>query len=111
MPYDKPETLLYLRIAYVVSQLIQFGVMYFLSLKVKAKNDLTTLKYVEPKSAGSQEPGALVTTTNRDYDLAEISKQMRSTLMGVGMIAFMHLYLKYTQPVRRMMFWLLKDSC
>ncbi len=47
----------------------------------------------------SQEPGELVTTTNRDYDLAEISKATRGILMGCAMVGFMHLYLGYTNPL------------
>lgn len=46
----------------------------------------------------SQEPGELVTTTHRDYDLAEISKSVRGVLMGMGIVAFMHFYLGYTNP-------------
>jgi hypothetical protein len=46
----------------------------------------------------SQEPGELVTTTHRDYDLSEISKATRGVLMGTLMVAFMHLYMGYTNP-------------
>ncbi|KAG6896173.1 hypothetical protein C0992_009867 [Termitomyces sp. T32_za158] len=58
--------------------------------QVKAKNDQSVLKY---------EPGQLVTTTVRDYDLSETSKLLRAAYMGIAMMAFMHLYLKYTQPL------------
>ena len=68
-------------------------------LQVKKANDLTVIKYVNAKNPMSQEPGELVTTTNRDYDLAEISKSMRGTLMGCAMVGFMHLYLGYTNPL------------
>jgi hypothetical protein len=64
----------------------------------------------------TQEPGQLVTTTVRDYDLSEVSKlvsipsvtdgvpaesvcQLRSVYMGVAMMAFLHGYMKYTQPL------------
>ncbi|KAH0581172.1 hypothetical protein H2248_012297 [Termitomyces sp. 'cryptogamus'] len=69
------------------------------SLQVKAKNDQSVLKYVEAPSPFSQEPGQLVTTTVRDYDLTETSKLLRAAYMGIAMMAFMHLYLKYTQPL------------
>jgi hypothetical protein len=94
LPLDTPEATTYLRIAYVVSQIIQFGLIYFVSMKIKSKNDLTTLKYVEPKAMGSDAPPTVVTTTVRDYDLSKVSEQTRSLLMGVAMISFMHLYLK-----------------
>lgn len=31
----------------------------------------------------------------RDYDLGEVSKLVRAVYMGLAMMAFMHLYLKY----------------
>lgn len=46
----------------------------------------------------SQEPGELITTTHRDYDLAEVSKAMRGVYMGMLMVAGMHLYMGYTNP-------------
>ncbi|RDB30210.1 Inorganic phosphate transport protein PHO88 [Hypsizygus marmoreus] len=98
IPFDDPQILLYVRIAYVAAQLLALGVYYYVSLKIKRKNDQTVLKYVEaPGFTG--EPGALVTTTVRDYDLSETSKLLRAVYMGIAMMAFMHLYLKYTQPL------------
>ncbi|KAH0581175.1 hypothetical protein H2248_012298 [Termitomyces sp. 'cryptogamus'] len=55
--------------------------------------------YMPPHPPQSQEPGQLVTTTVRDYDLTETSKLLRAAYMGIAMMAFMHLYLKYTQPL------------
>ena len=63
----------------------------------------------------SQDPAKLVTTTVRDYDLAETSKAIRSVLLGIAMTGGMRafawpvgrcsptadVYFKYTQPVRR----------
>jgi len=99
IPFDDPDVLLYVRIAYVAVQLIIFGAYYYTSMKIKQKNDLTTLRYVEPKSPMASEPGALVTTTYRDYDLQQTSVLLRGAYMGIAMMAFMHLYLKYTQPL------------
>lgn len=47
---------------------------------------------------GQAEP-QLVNTTNRDYDLAEMSKQLRQVLLGIAMMAFLHGYMQYTQPL------------
>ncbi len=60
---------------------------------------MTTLKYVEPAPLGSSEEGKLVTTTVHAYDKGQLKNLMRSQLMGVAMMAFMHLYLKYTNPL------------
>jgi len=89
----------YTSAAYVIVQVIILGTYYYVSLKIKQKNDLTTLKYVEPKAPLSQEPGTLVTTTYRDYDLQQVSVLLRGAYMGIAMMGFMHLYLKYTQPL------------
>ncbi|KAL0945258.1 hypothetical protein HGRIS_000768 [Hohenbuehelia grisea] len=99
IPFDDPEVLTYVRIGYVTAQVIILGVYYYVSMTIKRKNDQTVLKYVEASSPMSQEPGALVTTTVRDYDLAETSKLLRSVYMGIAMMAFLHGYLKYTQPL------------
>lgn len=61
--------------------------------------DLTTLKYVEPAPMGSSEEGKLVTTTIHAYDSQQVRTAFRGQLMGVAMMAFMHVYLKYTNPL------------
>ncbi|EJF56012.1 inorganic phosphate transporter [Dichomitus squalens] len=98
VPFDDPQVLTYVRIAYVATQVLVLGVYYYTGLQIKKKNDQTVLKYVEPNP---MDPGAnkLVTTTVRDYDLQETSKLMRAVYFGVAMMAFMHLYMKYTQPL------------
>jgi hypothetical protein len=60
---------------------------------------MTTLKYVEPAPMGSSEEPKLVTTTVHAYDLAQLRTQFKGQLMGIGMMAFMHGYLKYTNPL------------
>ncbi|WFD06498.1 phosphate transporter (Pho88) [Malassezia vespertilionis] len=84
--------------AYVSSVLLCLAVYYYCSYQIKKKNDLTVLKFVKAKSPMSQEPGELITTTHKDYDMAEVSKSMRGILMGCGLLAFMHLYMGYTNP-------------
>jgi hypothetical protein len=61
--------------------------------------DMTTLKYVEPAPMGSSEEGKLVTTTIHAYDLNQLRQAWRGQLMGVAMMSFMHLYMKYTNPL------------
>jgi Phosphate transport (Pho88) len=60
---------------------------------------MTTLKYVEPPPMGSSEEGKLVTTTIHAYDVGQIKQMMRSQAMGVAMMAVMHLYFHYTNPL------------
>lgn len=63
---DQPELITYARIGYIGSQLFTIGIFYLCTLKINRTNDQTILKYVEPKSPMSQEPGELVTTTHKD---------------------------------------------
>lgn len=60
---------------------------------------MTTLKYVEPPAVGSSEEGKLVTTTIHAYDEGQIRQSFRSQVMGVAMVAFMHGYMQYTNPL------------
>ncbi|TFY66130.1 hypothetical protein EVG20_g4954 [Dentipellis fragilis] len=122
IPFDDPEVLLYVRIGYVVSQLVILATYFYVSYKIKAKNDQTVLKYVDAPNPMSQEPGQLVTTTVRDYDLSETSKlvgtphphhpplfspqkrttdtpQIRSAYTSIAMMGFLHIYMQYTQPL------------
>lgn len=48
---------------------------------------------------GSGEEPKLVTTTIQEYDQTQLMSLVKSTGMGVAMMAFMHLYLKYTNPL------------
>lgn len=48
---------------------------------------------------GSTEEPKAVTTTNYEYDLQQLRGLYKSQLMGVGMMAVMHIYLKYTNPL------------
>ena len=48
---------------------------------------------------GSAEEPKLVTTTVHSYDLGQLRGMWKSQLMGVGMMAVMHLYFRYTNPL------------
>ena len=48
---------------------------------------------------GSGEEPKLVTTTIQEYDQNQLSTAYKGQLMGIAMMAFMHLYLKYTNPL------------
>ncbi|KAJ7065214.1 inorganic phosphate transporter [Mycena amicta] len=99
IPFDDPEVLYYVRVGYVSMQILVLSIYYYISMKIKSKNDQTVLKYVDAANPMTQEPGQLVNTTVRDYDLMETSKLLRSVYMGVAMMAFMHGYMKFTQPL------------
>lgn len=48
---------------------------------------------------GSAEEPKLVTTTVHSYDLQQLRGLYKGLLMGVGMMAVMHLYFKYSNPL------------
>lgn len=60
---------------------------------------MTVLKYVEPAPMGSTEEPKAVTTTIHAYDQQQLRGLFKSQLMGVGMMAVMHIYFKYTNPL------------
>jgi len=99
IPFEDPNVLTGVRIAYVVSNLIIVGIYYYVSLKIDKKKDMTTLKYVEPAPMGSSEEPKLVTTTVHAYDQQQLRSLYKAQLMGIGMMAAMHLYMKYTNPL------------
>ncbi|KAK7921414.1 phosphate transporter protein [Apiospora marii] len=99
IPFDDPNVLNMCRALYIVSNLIIAGLYLWVQMKVNSKKDMTTLKYVEPAPMGSTEEPKLVTTTIHAYDSAQVKTSFRSQMMGVAMMAGMHLYMKYTNPL------------
>ncbi len=118
IPFEDPQVLMGVRALYIISNLIIVGIYLYMQQKINAKKgssalplahdyialmtvfkDLTTLKYVEPPPMGSSEEPKLITTTVHSYDLQQLRGLFKSQLMGVGMMAVMHLYFKYTNPL------------
>lgn len=118
IPFEDPQVLMGVRALYIISNLIIAGIYLYMQQKINAKKgssalslahdyialttffkDLTTLKYVEPPPMGSSEEPKLVTTTVHSYDLQQLRGLFKSQLMGVGMMAVMHIYFKYTNPL------------
>lgn len=99
IPFDDPNVLNGVRALYVFSNVIIALLYLYTQAQINKKKDMTTLKYVEPPPMGSTEEGKLVTTTTHAYDLQQIKNSFRSQMMGVAMMSFMHLYMKYTNPL------------
>lgn len=97
---EDPTILFYVRIGYIACQLIVFGVCMYVKYQINKKNDLTTIKYVEPANpmSGQSESKAVVTTV-KEYDLKQIDSQIKSIFTSLAMMGFMHLYMKYTNPL------------
>ncbi|KAI1135804.1 inorganic phosphate transport PHO88 [Hypoxylon sp. FL0543] len=99
IPFEDPNVLNLVRALYIASNLIIAAIYLYVQVQINKKKDLTTLKYVEPAPMGSSEEGKLVTTTVHAYDSQQIKNSFRSQLMGIAMMSFMHLYMKYTNPL------------
>lgn len=97
---ENPDIILYVRIAYVACQVIALGVALFVKYQINKKNDLTTIKYVEPANPmGGQAESKAVVTTVKEYDLKQIDSQIKGVFTSVAMMGFMHVYMKYTNPL------------
>ncbi|OQO03631.1 hypothetical protein B0A48_09474 [Cryoendolithus antarcticus] len=99
VPFDDPNVLNGVRALYVVSNLIIAGIYFYVKMQIDKKKDRTVLKYVEPAPMGSTEEAKAVTTTVNAYDSEQLRGLFKSQLMGVGMMAVMHVYFKYTNPL------------
>ncbi|KOS17701.1 Inorganic phosphate transport protein PHO88 [Escovopsis weberi] len=99
IPFDDPNILNLARAVYLGSNILIAIIYFYIQTQINKKNDKTTLKYIEPAPMGSSEEGKLVTTTIHAYDTAQIRQAFRSQLMGVAMMSFMHIYMKYTNPL------------
>lgn len=97
--FDDPQVLNIVRGIYILSNVIIASVYFYIQMQINKKKNLKTLKYVEPAPMGSTEEPKLVTTTVHAYDLQQLRGMFKSQLMGVGMMAVMHLYMKYTNPL------------
>lgn len=120
VPFDNPDVLNAVRAMYLASNLIILFIYYMIHSKINKKKgtfdrsaellgralrvanlriDMTTLKYVEPAPMGSTEEPKLVTTTINAYDNQQLRNLVRTQVMGVAMMGFMHVYMKYTNPL------------
>ncbi len=98
--FEDPQILFYVRCLYISSNLLIAAIYYYQYMQINRKNDLTTLKYVEPASAmGGKKDPELVTTTVKEYDMLELQKAAKQGLIGIAMMAVMHIYFKFSQPL------------
>ncbi|KAF2766704.1 inorganic phosphate transport PHO88 [Teratosphaeria nubilosa] len=99
IPFDDPMVLNGVRALYVLSNVIIAGIYFYTKMQIDKKKDMTVLKYVEPPPMGSTEEPKAVTTTVHAYDMQQLRGLFKGQLMGVGMMAVMHLYFKYANPL------------
>ncbi|ODV83598.1 hypothetical protein CANARDRAFT_29829 [[Candida] arabinofermentans NRRL YB-2248] len=100
LDFEDPFILLCVRVLYVSCTVLTLLVYLYTRQLIIKKNDLTTLKFVEPANtmAGETESKLNVTTV-KDYDLKQIQSSIKGVFTGVAMMGFMHLYMKYANPL------------
>ncbi|KZM20128.1 phosphate transporter (Pho88) [Ascochyta rabiei] len=99
IPFDDPNVLNGVRALYIVSNIIIAAIYFYVQMQINKKNDMTVVKYVEPAPMGSGEEPKFVATTVKAYDLQQLRALFKGQMMGVGMMAVMHLYMKYSNPL------------
>lgn len=100
VPFEDERVLWGVRGLYLLSNFLILS-LYLYTLKlIKKRNDYTTIKYIEPPSplSGKTEE-KFVTTTIKEYDTSQVNAAIKGMFTGVAMMAFMHLYMKYTNPL------------
>ncbi|ODV63004.1 Snd3p [Ascoidea rubescens DSM 1968] len=98
--WENPNTIFYVRILYVSCISFCLALYLFVRQKIVKKNELTTFKYFsDPNPMSGETEGKLVITTIKDYDLQQVNAQIKGIFTGVAMMGFMHLYMKYTNPL------------
>lgn len=99
IPFDDPNVLNLVRATYVLSNVVIASLYLYTNYLINKKKDLTTLKYVEQPQMGSGEEPKLVTITVHKYDIDQVKALFKNQGMGILMMAVMHLYFKYTNPL------------
>lgn len=100
VPFEDENVLLGVRAMYVLSNIIIISIYLYTKTIINKKNDLTAMKYVEPASPlGGQTEEKLVETTVKAYDLAQVDSAIKGMFTGIAMMGFMHIYMKYTNPL------------
>lgn len=111
-----PQVIMYLRLAYGISQLL--SVLFCLWLRSKVNSQADKKHYVEVEESAkpfSDEykfamPGCLDSfnlsrepkkkkMTVMEYDLAEVGKQIQQILVSAGILMAIHSYFGYAQPL------------
>lgn len=100
LDFENPDIVFYVRCAYASATLITLSIYLYIRSIILKKNDLTTIKFVAPPNAMAGETeGKLTVTTVKQYDIEQINQSIKGVFTGLAMMGFMHLYMKYTNPL------------
>jgi hypothetical protein len=100
LDFENPDVVFYVRVAYATATLTTLAIYLYTKQVILKKNDLTTLKYVSsPNTMAGESEGKLTVTTVKEYDLQQVQSSIKSVFTSLAMMGFMHLYMKYTNPL------------
>ncbi|CAO3631702.1 unnamed protein product [Cunninghamella echinulata] len=102
IPLEDSNYLLGIRGLYYGAQLVILLLNLYVYTLIGNKNDQTVLKYVEPAKPnwdGTESPDTLIVTTFNEYDKQEVMKTLKQSVMGIGMVTFLHFKFGYIQPL------------
>ncbi|KAI7868476.1 inorganic phosphate transporter Pho88 [Spinellus fusiger] len=88
------DHVVFLRGMYISAQLIIFALSLYLIRTVKTKNEPAGRSW-----DGTDTEEQLINITVQDYDVNEITKTMKQSLLGIAMIGLLHLKFNYIQPL------------
>lgn len=84
-----------LRSVYVITQLLQLGLLYEIKRRIKKRDDKRTF-LINTDGNNSTDQREM---TYSEYDLDEASKLLRSTLFQIPIVLFLHLKMGLPQPI------------
>ncbi|RHZ49127.1 hypothetical protein Glove_529g55 [Diversispora epigaea] len=93
--------LLFVRITYGSVQALIIFLCFYIAAKIKEKNDITELSYVDQSKPFPfpKEPSKKTETTIRDYDLDKNKEVLKQTFTSFAFIVFLHFYWGLNQPL------------
>lgn len=103
-----PKIIDYLRIFYVSMNALTYLIYTYIKVQIKKQNNLATIKYKNQKSpmemlfkGGKEDETADIEIVKSvvDYDLEQVDALLKGFYTSWLMMAGMHLYMKYTQPL------------
>ncbi|KAI9357003.1 inorganic phosphate transporter Pho88 [Zopfochytrium polystomum] len=96
---DAPEHLNYIRLAYLLSQLVSLTVILIIRRKVNESTDETPLRYNETKNMFDPSDITEVDTTVKDHDIGKSNEQLQQLVLTLGIMGFMHFQWGYLRPL------------
>ena len=105
-----PDTLFYLRAAFVSSFLLSWAVLGLIYLRIQRRRDTTPFQLLDsdldPNAAsplaaltGSAEQGKPITSTHHEYDMAKLQAALKQSVMSFFIVLGLHWYMQSVSPL------------